>query len=232
MIRERYTRTGWQDGDSWEGRKVNSGGKARRDHACVSRLPHRHRLFQVAIAVPSLLSSDRIGNSGRPYTPRASKSHADIYLRLSDTTEQVALECTPILVLDGITTCTFTLKNLVLPEIRHFTTLDPHKVTPADAGNNFFLERPSSIGKYRAKEAVRLLLELNDGVDGKADTRSLESVTSTEEGRTWIKSFSLVIAHNLDKKQLDELATLLWEDVRTAGFLAQFYFQYRKHESR
>jgi amyloid beta precursor protein binding protein 1 len=143
----------------------------------------------VAIAVLSFLSSDRIGNSGRPYIPRASKSHADIYLRLWDSTEQVALECTPILVLDGITTCTSTLKNLVLPGIRHFTILDPHKVTPADAGNDFFMEGPSSIGKYRAEEAVRLLLELNDGVDGKADTRSLGSVINTEEGRTWIKTF-------------------------------------------
>ena len=39
----------------------------------------------------------------------------------------------------------------------------------ADAGNNFFFEGPDSIDKPRAEEAVRLLLELNDSVDGRPD---------------------------------------------------------------
>jgi amyloid beta precursor protein binding protein 1 len=111
-------------------------------------------------------------------------------------------------------------------------------VSPADAGNNFFFEGPSSIGKNRAEEAVRLLKELNDAVDGTADTRSLESVISSEEGKKWLKSFTLVIVHNLEKKQLEELSALLWEDeaappllvIRSAGFIAEFYIQYHKHE--
>jgi amyloid beta precursor protein binding protein 1 len=113
-------------------------------------------------------------------------------------------------------------------------------VSPADAGNNFFFEGPSSIGKNRAEEAVRLLKELNDAVDGTADTRSLESVISSEEGKKWLKSFTLVIVHNLEKKQLLQLSAFLWEDeaappllvIRSAGFIAEFYIQYHKHEGR
>lgn len=66
-------------------------------------------------------------------------------------------------------TSTSILKNLVLPGVGHFTILDSAKVTPEDAGNNFFLEGQSSIGKSRAQEAVRLLRELNDSVEGVAD---------------------------------------------------------------
>lgn len=58
------------------------------------------------------------------------------------------------------------MKNLVLPGIGHFTILDSKKVTYEDAGNNFFLDPLESVGKARADEAVRLLKELNDGVDG------------------------------------------------------------------
>jgi amyloid beta precursor protein binding protein 1 len=113
-------------------------------------------------------------------------------------------------------------------------------VSPADAGNNFFFEGPSSIGKNRAEEAVRLLKELNDAVDGTADTRSLESVMSSEEGKKWLKSFTLVIVHNLEKKQLLQLSAFLWEEeaappllvIRSAGFIAEFYIQYHKHEGR
>ena len=83
---------------------------------------------------------------------------------------QNALEASRILVIGGGATSTSILKNLVLPGIGHFTILDNSTVTPQDAGNNFFLEGNTSIGKSRAQEAVRLLLELNDSVDGVADT--------------------------------------------------------------
>lgn len=68
--------------------------------------------------------------------------------------------------LSGTATSTSILKNLVLPGIGHFTILDSALVSNEDAGNNFFLEGPESIGKPRASEAVRLLRELNDSVDG------------------------------------------------------------------
>jgi molybdopterin/thiamine biosynthesis adenylyltransferase len=78
------------------------------------------------------------------------------------------------------------MKNLVLPGksptklawslvfigrvgIGHFTIMDHRLVAPEDVGNNFFLEF-SSIGKPRAEEAVRLLCELNESVEGVANT--------------------------------------------------------------
>ena len=108
-------------------------------------------------------------------------------------------------------------------------------MTPEDAGNNFFLEGPSSIGKSRAEEAVRLLCELNDSVEGKADQRSLEEVL--EKDKDWLLEFTIVIAHNLEPGSLDKLSSLLWQDpaypplvvVRSAGFVAEFYIQYHEH---
>ncbi|KAF8965437.1 hypothetical protein BDZ97DRAFT_1918283 [Flammula alnicola] len=159
----------------------------------------------------------------------------DRQLRLWAASGQNALESSRILVISGTATSTSILKNLVLPGIGHFTILDPSKVTPEDAGNNFFLEGPSSIGKSRAEEGVRLLGELNDGVEGKADLRSLEEVLAKD--KEWLSEFTIVIAHNLEAGVLDQLATLLWEDesspplvvVRSAGFLAEFYIQYHEH---
>jgi hypothetical protein len=51
--------------------------------------------------------------------------------------------------------------------IGKFTILDPAPVEGSDVGNNFFLE-PSSIGKLRAEEVTRYLLELNNDVTGAA----------------------------------------------------------------
>lgn len=129
------------------------------------------------------------------------------------------------------------MKNLVLPGIGHYTILDPGRVTPEDAGNNFFFEGPSSIGKSRAEEAVRLLNELNDGVEGNANTASLAELL--EKNPSYITSFSLVIAHNLETTLLQKLSTLLWSDpalpilvvVDSAGFLAEFSIQFHEHRS-
>ena len=96
--------------------------------------------------------------------------------RLWAASGQAALESARILVISASATSTSILKNLVLPGIGHFTIVDHATVTPADAGNNFFLNGHSSIGKSRAEEAVTLLNELNDSVKGEADTRSLEDV--------------------------------------------------------
>lgn len=57
------------------------------------------------------------------------------------------------------------LKNLVLPGIGGFTIVDPAPVTETDLGVNFFVEE-DSLGKSRAEETCRLLMELNPDVDG------------------------------------------------------------------
>jgi NEDD8-activating enzyme E1 regulatory subunit len=126
----------------------------------------------------------------------------------------------------------------VLPGIGHFTILDHRNVTPEDAGNNFFLEGYSSVGKSRAEEAVRLLAELNDGVNSEADTSNLEDILRTNA--SYLTSFTIVIAHNLDVSLLDKLSSFLWSDpafpplvvVRSAGFLAEFFIQFHEHASK
>ena len=141
------------------------------------------------------------------------------------------------MVIGASATSTSLLKNLVLPGIGHFTILDTAVASPADAGNNFFLNADASIGKPRAAEAVPLLRELNDSVDGVADARDLAALLETPEGRQYVAGFSLVIAHNLPKTTLEKLAELLWQDpvypplmvVRSAGFLADFYIQFHEH---
>ena len=152
-------------------------------------------------------------------------------------TGQSALESARVLVLSSSATSTSILKNLVLPGIGHFTILDHTTVSQADAGNNFFLEGLTSIGKKRATEAVMLLCELNDSVDGRADTRQLDTLIDSDPN--WLASFTVVIAHNLDGPILSKLSSALWDHpshpplivVRSAGFLAEFFIQFREHTS-
>ena len=60
-----------------------------------------------------------------------------------------------------------TLKNLVLPGIGQFSIQDSALVSEADLGVNFFLE-DESLGKFRAEETVRSLVELNPDTRGHA----------------------------------------------------------------
>ncbi|KIP05877.1 hypothetical protein PHLGIDRAFT_482064 [Phlebiopsis gigantea 11061_1 CR5-6] len=169
--------------------------------------------------------------------PDSKTRRYDRQLRLWAASGQAALEAARILVTSGSATSTSVLKNLVLPGIGHFTILDASTTAPADAGNNFFLNADASIGKPRAAEAVPLLRELNDSVDGVADVRDLAALLDTPEGRQFVAGFSLVIAHNLPKTTVEKLADLLWQDplypplmvVRSAGFLADFYIQFHEH---
>ncbi|CAE6450337.1 unnamed protein product [Rhizoctonia solani] len=175
----------------------------------------------------------------------------DRQLRLWATAGQNALESARVLVIGSTATSSSIMKNLVLPGdiisespnpsgtdfhagIGHFTILDHQLVSPEDVGNNFFLEH-SSIGKPRAEEAVRLLCELNESVEGKANTLNFEEVL--EKDPAYITSFTLVIAHNLADAPLQKLASLLWSNathpplvvVRTAGFSADFSIQLHEH---
>jgi amyloid beta precursor protein binding protein 1 len=127
------------------------------------------------------------------------------------------------------------LKNLVLPGIGHFTIIDDQTVSQEDAGNNFFLNGYHSIGKSRAAEAVTLLCELNDSVEGRADSSNFEQQFHSDP--SFLASFSLVIAHNLRPAVLDKLSDFLWSDptyptlmiLRSAGFLAEFFIQFHEH---
>lgn len=163
-------------------------------------------------------------------------SRYDRQLRLWAADGQAALEAAHVLVLSSSATATAILKNLVLPGIGAFTILDDALVSPSDAGNNFFLHGPHSIGKPRAQQAAVLLQELNDSVRGYADLTSLDHLLAAENLQ--ISKYTLVVAHNLPQHQLQSLSQLLWQDtndapplvvVRSAGFLAEFFIQQHEH---
>jgi len=108
--------------------------------------------------------------------PTAKEKKYDRQLRLWGASGQIALEETHILLINngpGVTGVE-TLKNLVLPGVGQFTILDSAVVSEADLGVNFFLE-DESLGKFRAAEAVKLLMELNPGVRGHAVTEVRQS---------------------------------------------------------
>ncbi|KAI0654973.1 hypothetical protein C8Q70DRAFT_1022833 [Cubamyces menziesii] len=172
-----------------------------------------------------------------PSQPDDKTRRYDRQLRIWAASGQAALESSRILLVSSSATSTSILKNLVLPGIGHFSILDSTITSPADAGNNFFLNAKESIGKPRAQEAVPLLRELNESVQGEAVLKDVNELLSTDQGKDWISGFSIVIAHNLDKGTLEQLSTLLWSNpngpplitVRSAGFLAEFHIQYHEH---
>ena len=110
--------------------------------------------------------------------PTSKEKKYDRQLRLWGAAGQIALEETHILLINngpGVTGVE-TLKNLVLPGIGEFSILDSGIVSEADLGVNFFLD-DSSLGKFRADETVKLLVELNSDVEGHA----IKEVGNTED---------------------------------------------------
>ncbi|GAA5825049.1 hypothetical protein JCM3770_004513 [Rhodotorula araucariae] len=149
--------------------------------------------------------------------PDAHTQRFDRQLRLWAKSGQEALEHAHVLVVNGNATASSTLKNLVLPNVGHFTVLDPATVTEADIGANFFLD-PSSLGKPRAKEVVRFLLELNSDVQGHALVQPLSALTD-------LSPYTLVLAVDVDSPtELLALADAAWDKgiplikVDSAGF--------------
>jgi hypothetical protein len=195
-------------------------------------------LIRPAVVGQTKRQGDTTASSGEPKAHILLESSTQSCARLWAATGQAALEDARILVLSASATSTSILKNLVLPGIGHYTILDPGHVSPEDAGNNFFFEGPSSIGKSRAEEAVRLLNELNDGVQGSANTANLGDLLENDPG--YLTSFTLVVAHNLKTDLLEKLAKLLWEapsrpilvTVDSAGFVAEFSIQFHEHDSK
>ncbi|KAF8519744.1 hypothetical protein BU17DRAFT_75851 [Hysterangium stoloniferum] len=170
-----------------------------------------------------------------PIQPDKKTRRYDRQLRLWASSGQAALESSQILALSASATSTSILKNLVLPGIGHFTILDPALATNEDVGNNFFLNGVNSVGKNKAEEAVRLLGELNEDVEGRAETETLENLLNTNPA--YFTSFTIIIAHNLPPHLLSRLSSLLWSQphgpslivVRSAGFLAEFFIQFHEH---
>ncbi|TIA88779.1 hypothetical protein E3P99_02395 [Wallemia hederae] len=152
----------------------------------------------------------------------------DRQLRLWAAAGQSALENAKVLVINGSATSSATLKNLVLPGVGHFTVLDDQMVSDADIGNNFFLE-PDSVGKPRATEIVRLLLEMNDSVSGEGLVKNPHQVLESEPD--FFTNFSAVILHNTATDLTLKLSDLAWNNhlplfvMKTTGFYASLRVQ-------
>ena len=101
--------------------------------------------------------------------PTAKEKKYDRQLRLWAANGQQALEDANVLLLNSGSAVVGveTLKNLILPGIGNFTTVDEEIVCDRDLGVNFFLTE-DSLGKSRAEEACKYLQELNPDVNGQA----------------------------------------------------------------
>ncbi|KAK3697560.1 hypothetical protein LTR37_017391 [Vermiconidia calcicola] len=114
--------------------------------------------------------------------PTAKEKRYDRQLRLWGAAGQIALEETHIILVNngpGVTGIE-TLKNLVLPGIGQFSIIDPALVSEADLGVHFFLD-DSSLGKFRADETVKLLMELNPDAKGQAIKEPLETFIAKDK---------------------------------------------------
>ncbi|KAE9389914.1 hypothetical protein BT96DRAFT_1002787 [Gymnopus androsaceus JB14] len=109
---------------------------------------------------------------------------------------QAALESACILVIPASATATSILKNLILPGLGHFTLLDDRTQEQMHTTTFSWM----AVGKSRAEEVVNGLRELNDGVQGVADT---QQVLSSQ--RDWLKTFDVVVAHNAHPDIIDDL---------------------------
>lgn len=84
----------------------------------------------------------------------------DRQLRLWGATGQKALSESHVLLVNADAAGTETLKNLVLPGLGYFTILDNSKLTPNDAGSNFFA--PSGFSQYRAEVVLSIFINCFD----------------------------------------------------------------------
>lgn len=140
--------------------------------------------------------------------PDAHTQKYDRQLRLWASSGQTALENSNLLIINSNSTATSSLKNLVLPGIGKFSLLDPELVKQEDLGTNFFLDE-TSLGKPRAEQSCKFLMELNRDVIGTAIVSTLSDFLNSSEDV--LKSFNLILAIDVSPpKELTRLSELAW----------------------
>lgn len=155
----------------------------------------------------------------------------DRQMRLWGGHGQKRLETAHICLVGSGPTGTETLKNVVLPNVGKFTIVDGQKVTPADLGNNFFVEE-ARLGDPRAQVCRDLLCEMNPDVTGEFLEKDPE--TLIEEDTSFFDKFNLVIATQLRGKALQTLADYTYEKgiplvlVRANGLVGYVRVQLRE----
>ena len=89
------------------------------------------------------------------------------------------MEKAKVCLIHASATGTEILKNLVLPGIGSITIVDPLVATDEMRGSNFFLSSHAESSKrdndeeaFRGGEIMKLLLEMNDQVEGTFDSRA------------------------------------------------------------
>ncbi|CAK1543101.1 unnamed protein product [Leptosia nina] len=156
----------------------------------------------------------------------------DRQLRLWGDHGQTALENGHICLINATALGTEVLKSIVLPGIGAITIVDENNVSDEDIGSNFFLETTSK-GLNRGSETLRLLLELNDAVQGHSVQEPPDQIL--QENPDFFKSFSVVIGTSLNEKLIKDLSQYLWDLnkpfilCRSVGFLGSFRIQFREH---
>jgi len=128
---------------------------------------------------------------------------------------------------------TETLKNLILPGIGEFTTLDSAAITALDVSSNFFVE-PSHVGSSRAQTVCELLQDLNPDTKGHFDTRNIDEIIGSE--RDYFRRFGLIVAANLPDSTLIPLSKICDEFhipliiTESVGFIGTVRVQYKNIE--
>jgi len=164
-------------------------------------------------------------------TTKTDSAKYDRQLRLWGEEGQGALESARVCLIHATTTGTETLKNLVLPGIGRFTIVDDKKIE-ADDFSNFFIPE-GSIGKSRAQVTCDNLRELNDLAHGEfLDANPVELLNTRPE---YFKTFTIIIANNLEETALLTLSHLCWENAivlvvtHTVGFVGYVRVQIPEH---
>ncbi|KAF2148997.1 hypothetical protein K461DRAFT_315933 [Myriangium duriaei CBS 260.36] len=154
-----------------------------------SRVHGRFKHDRNIVTTISSITKMSAANTDTPppiqHIPSAKEKKYDRQLRLWAAAGQAALEEAHILLINsgpGVTGIE-ALKNLILPGIGKFTIQDSAIVSEADLGINFFLD-DSSLGKPRAEQTCKYLLELNPDVSGHY---------ITEPATSWISSSPAVL---------------------------------------
>ena len=192
------------------------------------------RLINVMASTPSPGESENLPSSPSSASgaQSAKAKRYDRQLRLWGDHGQAAIERAQVCVINATATATEILKNIVLPGVGKFTILDEQKVREEDAGNNFFLGK-EHIGQFRGLAAKDMLLELNPEVRGNSIESSVQQILQDQPN--FFKSFSLVIATDLDEETLKVLSSHLWMYniplmiVRSYGLLGYIRLQLKEH---
>lgn len=152
----------------------------------------------------------------------------DRQLRLWETSGQLRLELSHICLVNGTSTGSELLKNLILPGIGKFTIVDDKSVTPETISGNFFLQK-QDIGKPLATSLCTKLNELNSDVKGNSICKSLESILQSENATFWNQFSIVAISDCVSVSYLEQLKDILWSQkipllvVNTVGFYGSLH---------